>query len=247
MGTKPGMLIGACFLGHHDMRHGAIGRMRGSERYDFVCHHNDCSCRAAESWFRKPCADRRVLKALERLHRIVESVRSELPFQAPVRTIQRRARLFDELRDALRLQAKVPARQLAGPPDVQHQLAELRDIEKAVKDLETSLKERRPERGPAEDLREAIDLILEHFERHGPSLWGHVIALPARVGGGIRVVERTNVLLESFFHEIKSARRTSPLRPKGPHPGPRAAPGQWRPRSKPHQARLRGHPLRNPR
>jgi hypothetical protein len=165
------------------------------------------SCRAAESWFRKPCADRRVLAALERLHRIVESVRSELPFQEPVRTIQRRARLFDELRDALRLQVKVPVRQLADPPDVEHQLAELRDIETAVKDLETSLKERRPERGPAEDLREAIDLILKHLERHGPSLWGHMIALPAKAGGGIRLVDRTNIILESFFHEIKHGER----------------------------------------
>jgi hypothetical protein len=165
------------------------------------------SCRVAESWFRKPCADRRVRAALERVHRIVESVRSELPFQAPVRTIQRRARLFDELRNALRLQLKVPARQIPDPPDAQHQVAELRDVRQAVENLETSLKDRRPERGPAEDLREAIDLILEHLERHGPSLWGHVIALPVKAGGGIRLVERTNVLLESFFHEIKHGER----------------------------------------
>jgi hypothetical protein len=165
------------------------------------------SCRAAESWFRKPCADRRVLEALKRLHRIVERVRSEPPFQLPVRTIQQRSRLFDELRDALRLQVKVPANKLADPPDAQHQLAELRDVKKAVDELETSLKQRRPERGPAENLREAIDVILEHLERHGTSLWGHVIALPATAGGGIRLVERTNVLLESFFHEIKHGER----------------------------------------
>jgi hypothetical protein len=37
-----------------------------------------------------------------------------------------------------------------------------------------------------------------------------VIALPPTVGGGIRLVERTNVLLESFFLEIKhGARRRS--------------------------------------
>ena len=164
-------------------------------------------CRAAESWLRKPCADRRVLAGLERLHRIVEPVRSELPFQLPVRTIQQRARLFDELRDALRLQLKGPANQLAASADAQHQWAELRDIKKAVEELESSLKQRRPERGPAEDLRKAIDLILNHLERHGPSLWGHAIALPPTVGGGIRLVARTNVLLESFFHEIKHGER----------------------------------------
>lgn len=164
-------------------------------------------CRAAESWLRKPCADRRVLVALQRLHRIVEPVRSELPFQIPVRTIQQRARLFDELRDALRLQLKAPANQLAASADPHQQCTELRDIKKAVEDLETSLKQRRPQRGPAEDLRNAIDLILNHLERHGPSLWGHVIALPLTVGGGIRLVARTNVLLESFFHEIKHGER----------------------------------------
>lgn len=165
------------------------------------------SCRAAESLLRKPCADRRVLKALERLHRIVEPVRSERPFRVPVSVIQQRARLFDELRDALRLQVKAPANQPTGPADAQHQWAELRDIQKAVEDLETSLKQRRPERGPAQDLRDAIDLILKHLKCHGPSLWGHVIALPDTVGGGIRLVERTNVLLESFFHEIKHGER----------------------------------------
>jgi len=165
------------------------------------------SCRAAESWLRKPCADRRVLVALERLHRILEPVRRELPFQLPVGTIQQRGRLFDELRDALRLQPKAPANQLAASADPQHQWAELRDIKKAVEELETSLKQRRPERGPAEDLRNAIDLILNHLERHGPSLWGHPIALPPTVGGGIRLVERTNVMLESFFHEIKHGER----------------------------------------
>ena len=165
------------------------------------------SCRAAESWLRKPCADRRVLVGLQRLHRIIEPVRSALAFPVPVRTIQQRARLFDELRDALRLQLKTPANQLAASADAQHQWAELRDIKKAVEELETSLKQHRPERGPAEDLRKAIDLILNHLERHGSSLWGHVIALPPTVGGGIRLVERTNVLLESFFHEIKHGER----------------------------------------
>jgi hypothetical protein len=50
-------------------------------------------------------------------------------------------------------------------------------------------------------------LVLAHLERHGPSLWGHVIDLPLKLGGGIRLVERTNVLLESFWHEIKHGER----------------------------------------
>ena len=165
------------------------------------------SSRVAESWLRKSCGDHRVLDALKRFHRIVESVRSEPSFQVQARTIQGRSSLFDELRDTLRLQVKAPASHPVNPADAQYRLAEIRDVQKAVEKLELSLRQRRPQRGPAQDLREAIDLILEHLERHGTSLWGHVIPLPPTAGGGIRLVERTNVMLESFFHEIKHGER----------------------------------------
>lgn len=165
------------------------------------------SCRVTESWLRTPCDDRRVLAGLERLHRIVEPVCSELSFKVPVRAIRQRAILFDELRDALRLQPKATTNLLAATADAQRQSAELRDIKKAVEELYASLTQRRPQRGPAENLRKAIDLILTHLDRHGPSLWGHVISLPPTSGGGIRLVARTNVLLESFFHEIKHGER----------------------------------------
>lgn len=165
------------------------------------------ACRAAESLLRKPATDGRGQQALERLHRILEPVRSTLSFPGPVRTLEMRARLVDELRDALRLQVKPPPHPPAAPADTPPPLAEFRDVKQAVEDLQHSLHARRPERGPAQDLRRAIDVILTHLEDHGPSLWGHVIALPPEAGGGIRVVERTNVRLESFFHEIKHGER----------------------------------------
>jgi hypothetical protein len=162
------------------------------------------ACRAVESLLCKPSADERVYQALEHLHRVVECVRSELPFQRPARIIEARVLLFNQLRDALRLVPKPP---VARPSDPGEQLAQLRDVKKAVAALRTSLKKRRPMRGPAQDTREAIDIILTHLERHGPSLWGHVIALPPAAGGGTRVVERTNVIRESFFHTIKHGER----------------------------------------
>jgi hypothetical protein len=162
--------------------------------------------RAIDSLLGKPCHDLRVHQALERLHGIVRVVRSELPFQRPARTLERRARLHDELRRALRLRPKRPPT-VPGAADTQQQAVELRDVKKAVQQLTRSLARRRPERGPAQDEREAIDIVLEHFARHGPSLWGHVITLPAAAGGGIRLVERTNVLLENLWHEIKRGER----------------------------------------
>jgi hypothetical protein len=49
--------------------------------------------------------------------------------------------------------------------------------------------------------------VLAHLARHGPSLFGHAVERPQQAGGGIRLVERTNVLLESFWHEIKHGER----------------------------------------
>jgi len=164
-------------------------------------------CRAAESLLRKPWKDRSVHRSLDRLHALVEPVRSELPFQWPARTLETRGRLFDELRETLRLKPKPSPIPPPAPVGAQEQRDEIRDVQKAVEAFQASLQKRRPERGPAQDMRKAIDLILKHLQRHGPSLWGHVIALPPELGGGIRLVERTNVILESFFHEIKHGER----------------------------------------
>ena len=109
------------------------------------------------------------------------------------------------MRRALRLRPKPSI--VAVSDDAEAQILELRDVERAVKNLTRSPAKPRPERGPAEDERKAIDLILTHLARHGPSLWGHAITLPPEAGGGVRLVERTNVTLESFWHVIKHGER----------------------------------------
>ena len=163
--------------------------------------------RAAESLLRKPSGDKRVDHALARFHCIVAPVKGELPFQRPARVLENRAQLFDDLRDALRIRPKqtkcLPTKLLSS----KEQDAELRDIKQAIKTFKRSLLQRRPERGPGNDMRQAIDLILEHLDRHGQYLWGHTVSLPANAGGGIRLVERTNVVLESFFHVVKHGER----------------------------------------
>ncbi|MCP4406476.1 MAG: hypothetical protein GY807_01680 [Gammaproteobacteria bacterium] len=74
-------------------------------------------------------------------------------------------------------------------------------------ELIASLKKRRPERGPAQDIREAIDIVLKHIETHGANLWGHAIHLPESAGGGVRLVVRTNFPAENFFGELKHDER----------------------------------------
>ena len=86
-------------------------------------------------------------------------------------------------------------------------MTELRDIRGDLDRWVSTLRQRRPARGPAQDTRQAIDLVLAHINRHGNSLWGHAIKLPAQAGGGIRLVERTNNIQENFFHTMKHGER----------------------------------------
>ena len=165
--------------------------------------------RAADAFLRRLIKDRAVRRALRRLVRILDPVFADPSVSGVAKTLSCRAKLFDELRDALRLCPKSSSQQEPDQSTVppEKASAELRDIRKALNALTRSLRRRRPERGPAQDSRRAIDLILDHLDRHGDSLWGHVIQLPARVGGGIRVVARTNNQVEGFFHQMKHGER----------------------------------------
>jgi hypothetical protein len=164
--------------------------------------------RAVEAFLSAPHDPAKLHGLLERLHRIVEPVRSQVPFQRVAAALDARARLFAEIRQALRLRVKCASsdalRAVQADTDTP---GKLQDIQRAVEKLTASLRQRRPERGPAQDARQAIDLILQHLERHGPSLWGHTITLPEQVGGGTRLVHRTNLLLEGFFHTVKHGER----------------------------------------
>ena len=91
---------------------------------------------------------------------------------------------------------------LAGLAETEQGLGQMR------KQLDTwvaSLHLRRPARGPAQDMREAIDLILKHIETHGDNLWGHAIGLPQNKG--VRLVARTNMIAENFFGTVKHEER----------------------------------------
>jgi len=166
--------------------------------------------RATDAFLRKLPSGRQLRNAVLRLGRALDPVVSEVPFARLAGRLRARAELLDELRNALRLVvSSADARSTcpAVPAQPEHAAAELQDIREAVERLQSSLRERRPSRGPAQDVRQAIDLILDHLERHGDTLWGHVICLPEQVGGGIRLVDRTNNVLESFFRRMKHGER----------------------------------------
>jgi hypothetical protein len=166
--------------------------------------------RVVDGWLRAPSKDRRVLRVLRRLGRLLDPVRQEPGLVRVARDLRVRANLFDELRKTLRLSPgsygrSRPCSKL--PMTLRQARQELRDVRAALKRFAVSLRNRRPQRGPAQDLREAIDVILDHLKRHGKSLWGHEVRLPAKAGGGVRLVDRTNNLSEHFFHGMKHGER----------------------------------------
>jgi hypothetical protein len=154
--------------------------------------------RATDAFLRTPPPDRQVRRALERLHRALEPVDGQVPFHQVATRLRRRAGLVDELRTVLRLAAVAPE------PETEPDLTQMREqLDRWV----ASLRERRPARGPAQDARAAIDVILTHLTAHGKNLWGHALPLPAHAGGGVRLVARTNGICESFFKQLKHEER----------------------------------------
>ena len=162
---------------------------------------------ALEHFLSEPNQDAAVRRPLQRLRRILGPVRDDDPgFVSVAGTLTRRASLFVELRKALRLRRESTRRE-RGSANRQDTTQELKDIRSAVRRLTRSLLQRRPKRGPARDHRRAIDIVLTHLQTHGRYLWGHAIRLAGKPNGSVRLVERTNNVIESQFHALKHGER----------------------------------------
>jgi hypothetical protein len=161
------------------------------------------AARATDAFLRTPPRDPQVHRACERFRRILQPVDSQVPFEQQASRLRVRRHLFERLRHTLRLNAKP-----RGTAENAHQHADeakqLDQIRLAVRKLAARLTRQRPERGPAQDMRAAIDIVLEHLNRHGHALWGHQLRLPGR---RMRLVDRTNNVLEGFFHTLKHGER----------------------------------------
>jgi hypothetical protein len=154
--------------------------------------------RATDAFLRNPPDDKKIKGALERLQRYLAPVDCDVPFRQTTARLRRRSALFDELRGVLRLTTTPPE------DESEH---DLQRMEEKLNELVTSLKKRRPERGPAQDTRQAIDIILKHIDSHGANLWGHAIRLPESAGSGVRLIARTNFPAENFFGTLKHDER----------------------------------------
>ena len=165
--------------------------------------------RATDAYLRRSNADPATTRALKRLHRVLFPVQSEVPFRKVAAALSERGALFSRLRDALRLRPKPAGRNTRASARLGSDLTvtELHDIQASIDSLQKSLRASRPQRGPAQDRRDAIDIVLDHLDRHVRYLFGHAVTLPAALGGGVRLVERTNNDAENLFDDLKRGER----------------------------------------
>jgi hypothetical protein len=152
--------------------------------------------RANRAFLRNPPADRDVTAALKKLYRYLDPLDCKVPAHQVTDRLRRRAALFDELRGVLRMAKSIPKTET---------MQDLGHVREQLDRWVASLRLRRPARGPSQDLREAIDLILKHIETHGGNLWGHAIRL--QQNKGVRLVTRTNMIAENFFGTVKHEER----------------------------------------
>ena len=161
--------------------------------------------RALDAYLRLPPGDAVVLRSLKRLATIIDPVVSDSQFELLAKPLQERMSLVDDLRSALRLNPRMSktSRKREIVPQ-EREISELNDIKKSVEALKRSLHKRRLGRRTGQNLQESIDLIIEHLDRHGDTLWGHIIEVS---DGRVRVLNRTNIASESNFNVMKHNER----------------------------------------
>ena len=185
----------------------------GNQRFPFELPYLDfykrCKItrRAIDAYLRTPPDDSYNLRSVKRLGKVIDPVFSDSKFLAYAKILSDRSILFNELRKTLRLKPGLHAPKEDLSRSVEENISELQDICKSLDEFRNFLVKSRPQRGPGQDTREAIDLVRDHLDRHGDNLWGHVITLPESAGGGIKIMDRTNNGLEFFFCILKQDER----------------------------------------
>lgn len=145
--------------------------------------------------------DTTVQKKLEKLAKIIKPVNSEVPFTAIADNLKERVKLFNTLRDLLRLSVDNKN------PNTKQIMNELQNMEQSVNDYIQTLHNRLLNKKVKQDLLLADKIVLKHLKRHNKYLWGHAIYVKNQTGERFRLVDRTNNILEDFFKKLKCKER----------------------------------------
>jgi hypothetical protein len=137
---------------------------------------------------------------LIKLHCILWPVTSSESFRTVSKNLQEKADIFDQFREAMRLDSEGGYISKAGETDTDATaLAEMEDdIGKLIAEFQGTLAIM------GDNAKIAADIILSHMEEHGKYLWGHKITMTKPNGDVVsRFAYRTNNVIETYFRTIK--------------------------------------------
>jgi hypothetical protein len=224
--SLPGMSWGFSLvisLGQWILDYSSDGRNLG---FPFECpYHNFYRrCQVADKAIRFFQAETRfdhdVNKALERLKNTLSPLLESKEVRKTVRDLEMRMNLFDKFRNIFRIESgfsdssipeniRIPSNNSA-PLDVLRCSAFEQfenDMRNNLERFEKNLRRKFESARSGAALKRSIKIILDHLNKHGRFLWGHLVELTTKFGNEIRLVDRTNNILENFFHEMKHGER----------------------------------------
>jgi len=164
--------------------------------------------------------DNRVNKALERLKRAFSHLLENKEVRKTVRVLGMRMDLFGKFRNIFRMESEFL--DCASPNDI-NRIANgcalpgnpgslsfeqfEKDMRNQVEDFEKKFRKKYEASRTGADLKLSIKIILDHLDKHGEFLWGHLVEVQSEFGVKLRFVDRTNNILETFFHKMKHGER----------------------------------------
>lgn len=192
--------------------------------FDCPYHHLYQRCRTAdkaiEFFLSEMRFDNRVNKALERLKIAFSHLLENKEVRKTVRVLGMRMDLFGKFRNIFRMESEFL--DCASPNDINRIASGCalpgnpgslsfeqfeKDMRNQVEDFEKKFRKKYEASRTGANLKLSIKIILDHLDKHGEFLWGHLVEVQSEFGVKLRFVDRTNNTLETFFHKMKHGER----------------------------------------
>ncbi len=163
--------------------------------------------RSCDSYLNGKTGDTRIVESLERLKNVLNPIVEDENFLRITTGLRKKKKLFDELRATIRIQHDLSGVKPSKSESSEKRRSELNDIGSALTNLKKTLHEKSLNPVTNSETKEGAKTILKQLERHEDSLSGHIVTLPKEIGGGYRLIERTNIDAEGFFNVYKQGER----------------------------------------
>ena len=188
------------------------------DRPYYSLYNRCCKAREVIYYFKtQQCFDNKVNRAMDKLIDEIILFVMDKDVKKTVRALEARMALFDRFRALFRLDGVlleaivIEGNAEASVSDSRRALEyerQSKDMCNKVNVFSENLQKRYNSYRTNKDMRAAIKIIIDHLEKHGDYLWAHLLKLQLPNGEMVyKLVDRTNNILENFFHQMKHHER----------------------------------------